>query len=511
MSTAIDPTPLPGGASARTVYASFLLGTEEFALDVRHVQEVVKRPTQMVAMPLAPDFCLGIFNLRGIIIPLLSTDRLLGLPPRPLAPEAKVVIIHHLGIRLGLSCDDTCHVLRPRGEELTLFSYQDQSVYRVVAGVLKLNNALVRVLDLERLIRLENIPHPENTASTHAAAKARLARRKAITFRAGGIAMAFPIGSIHEIVRAQGIEASPVQDPLCEGVLHIRQHIVPVVQFAGLLGLPPTAAATENPEQVPEQRVVVLKIAHGYIGLLVDSVDSIDVYTDDEVMAVPVLSRQRAAMFAGCIDLGARGHVFLLNAQGVFALDEIDRITGQHSALFVETESVQVRQHRAASRMSFLWFKAGTAFALPMREVREIVHCPSDLIPIPGAPQHISGMFNLRGQLVTVVDVRYFYQLGGAVLLPSAEDKILVIDYGDALIGLRVDSVESILHIYPEDKFPMPQVLRGALAPAIRNDVREVVRVPDSGERPVHLLVLDLARVLAQVAATAEGEALEPA
>ena len=286
--------------------------------------------------------------------------------------------------------------------------------------------------------------------------------------------------------------------------------IVPVVQFAGLLGLPVTPIGDDSPEAA-ERRVVVLQIAHSYIGLLVDSVDSIEVYTDDQVMPVPVLSRQRAAMFAGCIDFGARGHVFLLDAAGVFALDEIDRITGQHSALFVETESVQVRQHRAASRMSFLWFKAGTAFALPMREVREIVHCPPDLIPVPGAPQHISGMFNLRGQLVTVVDVRYFYQLGGAVLLPSAEDKILVIDYGDALIGLRVDSVESILHLYPEDKFPVPQVLRGALAPAIRNDVREVVRVPDSGERPVHLLVLDLARVLAQVAATADGASLEPA
>ncbi len=510
MNTDLHPTPAaPEVASVRTVYASFLLGEEEFALDVRHVQEVVKLPTEIVAMPLAPDFCLGIFNLRGIIIPLLSTDRLLG-APRPFPPEAKVVIIHHLGIRLGLTCDDTGRVLRPRGDEWTLFAYEDQSIHRVVAGVLKWGQALVRVLDLERLIRLENIPHPENTASTHAAIKARLARRKAITFRAGGIAMAFPIGSIHEIVRAQGIEPSPVQDPLCEGVLHIRQHIVPVVQFAGLLGLPTTPVADEASPEASERRVVVLKIAHSYIGLLVDSVDSIDVYTDDQVMAVPVLSRQRAAMFAGCIDFGVRGHVFLLHAAGVLELDEIDRITGQHSALFIETESVQVRQHRAASRMSFLWFKAGTAFALPMREVREIVHCPPDLIPMPGAPQHISGMFNLRGQLVTVVDVRYFYQLGGAVLLPSAEDKILVIDYGDALIGLRVDSVESILHIYPEDKFPVPQVLRGALAPAIRNDVREVVRVPDSGERPVHLLVLDLARVLAQVAATADGESLEP-
>ena len=89
MNTDFHPTPAatPEAAVVRTVYASFLLGKEEFALDVRHVQEVVKLPTHIVAMPLAPDFCLGIFNLRGIIIPLLSTDRLLG-APRPLAPES---------------------------------------------------------------------------------------------------------------------------------------------------------------------------------------------------------------------------------------------------------------------------------------------------------------------------------------------------------------------------------------------------------------------------------------
>ena len=506
MSTDTPPTLAPGAAPVHAVYASFLLGEEEFALDVRYVQEVIHLPATIVAMPLAPDFCLGIFNLRGSIIPLLSTDRLLG-TPRPLGPQAKVVIIHHLGIRLGLTCDDTCHVLRPRGDELTLFAYEDQSSHQVVAGVLKLGDALVRVLALERLIRLDNIPHPEDTLSAHAAAKARRARKKAITFSAGGIPMAFPIGGIHEIVRATGIEPSPVQDPLCEGVLHIRQHIVPVVQFARLLGLA-TTAANNNPE-AQEQRVIVLEIEQNYIGLLVDTVDSIDTYTDDQVMAVPVLSRQRAAMFAGCIDFGTRGHVFLLATQGVFELDEINRITGQHSALFTHQQTAQVRLHRAASRMSFLWFKAGTAFALPMREVREIVQCPHDLLAIPGAPSHISGMFNLRGKLVTVVDLRYFYQLAGTVPLPCEEDKILVVDHVDALIGLRVDSVESILHLYPEDKFPMPQVLRGALAPAIRNDVREVVRVPDSGERPIHLLVLDISRVLAQVAAT--GEALEPA
>src|SRR5437588_12828385 len=62
---------------ARTVYASFLIGDEEFALDVHCVQEVVNLPAKIAPMPLSPDFVAGVFNLRGVIIPMLSMARLL--------------------------------------------------------------------------------------------------------------------------------------------------------------------------------------------------------------------------------------------------------------------------------------------------------------------------------------------------------------------------------------------------------------------------------------------------
>lgn len=492
------PTQAPG--PARTIYASFLLGDEEFALDVKHVQEVINLPSSMVEMPLGPEFSLGIFNLRNSIIPLLSTAHLLGMIQHPLGSDAKVVIVHHLGIRLGLACDATGRVLRPRGEELTLFSYQDQSTHPIVAGVLKLADTLVRVLDLDRLITLENVPHPEDTCSINAAMKARLARKKCITFRVGRIHMAFPIGSIHEIVRAKGIEPSPVKDPLCEGLMHIRQEIVPVVRFSALLGLPtPPQQETDENE---DERVMVLEVDKTYIGLLVDAVESIDIYTEDQVMQVPVLSSHRAGLFTGCIAFKKQGHVLLLNSEGVFEQDEISRITGQHSALFsTQQPTTQVQRRHAGSRLSFLWFKAGPAFAMPMREVREIVDCTTGLIEMPGAPHYICGMLNLRGKLVTVVDIRQFYQLAGTVLDSVDGDKVLVIDHGDTLIGLRVDTIESILHIYPEDMFPVPHVMRGALAPAVRNDVSNVVRVPSSNsERPIHLLVLDVNRVVSRVA-----------
>lgn len=497
-------TQAPGPAQERTIYASFQLGDEEFALDVRHVQEVLNLPAAIVAMPLGPDFSLGIFNLRGTIIPLLGMDRLLG-SQRPTRPDAKVVIVHHRGIRLGLTCDDTCRVLRPQGDELTLFAYEDRSSHGVVAGVLKLADALVRVLDLNRLITLENVPHPQDALSTNAVVKAKLARKKCITFTVGAVRMAFPIGRIHEIVLVKGLEPSPVKDPLCEGVMHIRQNVVPVVRFASLLGCDAHAE-----QGTADEQVIVLEVGQTHIGLLIDTVESIDTYTDDQVMTVPVLSSRRAGMFAGCIDFGERGHVFLLDDQGVFESGDVSRITGQHSALFTTgKQTTLLSQRSVASRVPFLRFKTGNGqeFALPMCEVREIVDCSSGIIDIPGAPDHISGMLNVRGKLVTVVDVRQFYHLSADPQAASAGDKVLVLDRGDTLIGLRVDAIESVSHVYPEDRLPVPQIMRCSLTAAIRNDVSEVIQVHDRGEQKVCLLVLEVARVLAAV--TAEED--EPA
>lgn len=504
MTSPVSPQP----SAAATVYASFRLGKEEFAVDVRHMQEVVKMPAAVVPMPLQPDFALGVFNLRGVIVPLLSMDRLLGVPPRDVATDPKVAIVHHRGVRLGLTCDDTHRVLRPRGEELSLFQYEDRSAHPVVTGVLKLTDGLLRVLDLDRLVALDNVPHTADGQTADARARAKLLRKRCITFRVGDTRMAFSIGGIHEIVLAEPIERSPVQDPLCAGVMRIRKRVVPVVRFATLLG---RVDANETPPTA-DSRVIVLSTSSGHVGLLVDAVESIDSYTEDQCMGLPVLSRQRAAMFSGCIDFGAQGHVFLLDSQGVFEVEEIARITGQHSALFANHQgTVLGATHRAGGRQAFLWFQAGQPFALPMKEIREIVDGRCPLMTVPGAPPFVAGMINLRGRLVTVVDVRQFYRLSPPSEAAEDEVKVLVIEHADTLIGLRVDSVDSILQVPEDDRFALPQVMRIALPAALRHDIREVVRAHDADGQPVHLLTLNVARVLETARAEAEAEDAEPA
>ena len=484
-------------AASQPIYASFGLDDEEYAVDVRHVREVVNLPSSLMMMPLSPDFVAGVFNLRGAIIPVLNAKRLLRTHQAAQQAGSKIVVVDHGGTRLGLIIDATGRVLRPRGEEQTLFGFGDGSTHSVVAGVLKIGSSLVRVLDLERLMALENVPYPQDGSRSGYASRAKARRRKCITFHVGGMQLGFAIDGIQQIMLATGIERSPIQESLCAGVIHIGDEVVPVVRFSTLLQV--DAATDAN---TADARVITLEIGQARVGLLVDAVESIDSYLDEDLMHVPMLTRHKANMFAGCLDFGERGHVFLLSSQGVMDNDELSRVTGNYSQLFGAGEhAAWAAQRRAESRQSFLWFKARDAFALPMREAREIIDGTSGLITMPGAPEFVAGMFNLRGELVTVVDVRAFYHLGAEPGETPRHRKIVVLDHPELLLGLLVDSVESILHVAPADKIPVPTLLRNAMPPAVREDVREIIQAGEQSERAVHILVLDAERVIAAIAA----------
>jgi len=481
----------------RTIYASFWMGDQEFALDVRRVQEVVNLPAKISPMPLSPDFVVGVFNLRGAIIPVLSMTRLLNGESEGQHAGEKVVIVEHSGVRLGLLFDNTNRVLRPRGEEETVFGYEDGSTRRVVAGVLKIGEDLIRVLDLDRLVAIEDIPQPHSPDGVSNASWAKRTRKQqCITFRVGNMLLGFAINGVHELVPAKGIERSPIQGGLCAGLMHIRENIVPVVHFRDLLQVK-TEAVTNATD---EQRVIVLKIGQMHVGLLVDAVEAIDAYDPGDVLPVPILTRNRANMFTGCIDLGERGHMFLLDSQCVMDHDEVSRITGEHSSLFTAKENkVQTTRKQAGMHQSFLWFVTNQAFAIPLREVREIIDCADGLIAMPGAPDFVSGMYNLRGKLVTVVDMRKFYQLGDAPDTELLDRKVVVLDNQDTLLGLQVDSVHSILHMDAHSKYPVPSLLHNALKARTRHDVSEVICAQNEGNKVTHLLLLDAARIFASI------------
>jgi twitching motility protein PilI len=78
-------------------------------------------------------------------------------------------------------------------------------------------------------------------------------------------------------------------------------------------------------------------------------------------------------------------------------------------------------------------------FVAPRDEVREITACPTSLARVPGAKGWVAGLTSLRGQLVTVIDLKAY--LGGGVTRLGRDSRVLVINHRELGAGLLVDEV----------------------------------------------------------------------
>ncbi|WPX09354.1 chemotaxis protein CheW [Anaerocellum danielii] len=89
----------------------------------------------------------------------------------------------------------------------------------------------------------------------------------------------------------------------------------------------------------------------------------------------------------------------------------------------------------------------GVTYGIEVELVREIVKA-TDISPIPFAPEHIMGLMNLRGDVVTIVD---FGKLLGVEKSESYNHKVLIISNEELTFGLYVDNVREVVSVLPEE------------------------------------------------------------
>src|SRR5690606_37516368 len=132
---------------------------------------------------------------------------------------------------------------------------------------------------------------------------------------------------------------------------------------------------------------------------------------------------------------------------------------------------------------------SGRVFGLPVAQVREVLR-PRDLVPIPGAPPAALGLINVRGVVVTVLDL-------AALLSASLSDdappthiravgpqSIVLLEHGGRAVGVAVDAVHDVR---PLDE-----------ASAVTDELSPLARdTPGPTDRPI--VRLDVSTLLARV------------
>jgi len=92
-------------------------------------------------------------------------------------------------------------------------------------------------------------------------------------------------------------------------------------------------------------------------------------------------------------------------------------------------------------------------YGVPITSLHEIVRVP-EITAVPDAPDYLEGVINLRGKIVSVMDLRKRFGQKQASL--KKQNRILVVEHQGRLAGLIVDSASEVLKISAEAVEPPP-------------------------------------------------------
>lgn len=135
--------------------STFLVGDALCGMDILKIQEINKL-IDMTSVPQAPSYVLGILNLRGQIITSIDLSRKLGLGETNLNDDPRNIIVNSKGEHIGLLVKKISDVVQA---DTSKFEPPPSNMGGIqgefFTGVYKTKDKLIGILDVEKVLRLE--------------------------------------------------------------------------------------------------------------------------------------------------------------------------------------------------------------------------------------------------------------------------------------------------------------------------------------------------------------------
>ncbi|HEB99154.1 MAG TPA: chemotaxis protein CheW [Thiotrichales bacterium] len=131
---------------------TFVLEDEVYGINVMQVQEVL-RETEIAPVPGAPNYVLGIINLRGNVVTVIDTRMRLGLPPKEPDESTRIVIIETEHQEVGIMVDAVAEVVELHTSEIeSPPNVGSEESAKYIQGVVSRDGQLLIIVDLNKLL-----------------------------------------------------------------------------------------------------------------------------------------------------------------------------------------------------------------------------------------------------------------------------------------------------------------------------------------------------------------------
>ena len=133
-------------------WVTFHIDNEVYGITVMQVMEVL-RYVDLTPVPGAPDYVLGIINLRGNVVTVIDTRKRFSLPSKEIDDLCRIVIIEAEGQVLGMLVDCVAEVVYLKESEIeTAPNVGNEESSRFIQGVHSNGDSLLILVDVNKLL-----------------------------------------------------------------------------------------------------------------------------------------------------------------------------------------------------------------------------------------------------------------------------------------------------------------------------------------------------------------------
>lgn len=455
-------------------FLTFRVDSRLYALRSEHVTEVIQVPA-VARVPQSPASLLGLGNLRGSVVPVVSLREMLGSPASAVLVNTRAIVLD-VGTPVALVVDSVAALetvaagqieenqkdIGASGSEQLLGAFSSGSAKEVA-----------KILDIEALLR--------TTFSNLSRGKASLRQEKAgarsmaetatstktemlVTFEVANQEFALPLESVQEILPVPStLTAIARADSAVLGITSVRDTLMPLLSLRGLLGFGAAHGSSGR------EKVIVMNFGDARIGLVADQARSIVTADPDSMDAVPPILAARTggesrikAVYRGD---GGRRLISILSPDQMFREDVMQSLIANQRSEATPTAPEPATNIR--EELIFVVFRLGNdEFGLPIDAVVEVAQVPSQVTRVPKTPKFLEGVVNLRGEVLPVVDQRRRFDMPK---LENAETRRLVVVKTERhRAGLIVDSVSDVLRTDRSNVAPPPHLTDEKTARLVR-------------------------------------------
>ncbi len=136
--------------------ATFYVGDALCGMDILKVQEINKL-MQMTKVPQAPEYVLGILNLRGQIVTIIDLGKKLGLGETDISQDPRNIIVNSAGGHVGLLVRKISDVVSADMQKRERAPANMSGIQgEFFTGVFKTNDNLIGILNVDKVLSIED-------------------------------------------------------------------------------------------------------------------------------------------------------------------------------------------------------------------------------------------------------------------------------------------------------------------------------------------------------------------